>query len=159
MRKASHAQIVHYMRGIGAPREIRAGLGDFDDTPYTETSVFNSPTGILGQVLPPELTAQYKNRMSFNLFPFQIDNTQGTNGSVSILPANERRTFLLVQNQSTSADLFVNFSGDAGLNMGLLLVPGVGVFFDIVCPYNAVAVYMDSATPEPGIVIEGAPQL
>lgn len=153
------------MRPIGAGPAIRpAGarpLGDYGESDpntghhpgYSESQVFRSEVNPEGQTQRFVQEAPViRNRNAFTMYPFSIFNTP-----VYILPSNERRNFLLIQNQSAASDLYFNLSGDAGVNVGVLLVPGAGVFFDVVCPYNGLSIIMDSATNEPGCVVEGAP--
>ena len=168
MQRVTKAQALAYLRQKGAPANVRQALGDYSESdPNTypqgyepnEREIFSAvPTGGRiahegGMVDVPIV----RNTNSFTLYPFSTNETSGSNGSVSILPANQRRTFLLVQNQSAAEDLYFNFGADAGVNLGILLAPGFGCFFDIVCPYNQVNVYFDSSDNEPGVIIEGAP--
>lgn len=156
MKHANRNEVAAYLRNLNAPeRIIRGALGEYGE--YSEDTVFNSSAGRLAEQrtsieMPP------RSRVSFTCYVFHTSNTSGNNGSVQILPSNDRRQFLLVQNQAASGggNLYVNFSGDAGLNIGIQLVPGGGVFFDYVCPYNAVAIYFDSATVLSGVIVEGA---
>jgi hypothetical protein len=160
MQLISKRQALAYLREKRAPAAVIRALGEYSEDDanthnqdrYNERSVFYAPGGTEGgfEIKNPPLI---KNVNSFATYPFVIANT-----SFSILPANQKRSLLLVQNQSGTADLYVNFSSDAGVNNGILLVAGAAVILDTVCPNNSVAVFFDSATNEPGIVIEGAPQ-
>lgn len=95
-----------------------------------------------------------RNRNSFTVYAFTLNIGAG---SKVIVPANERRTFLLIQNQSESDDMYFNLSGDASPTGGVLLPPLTMVVFDTVCPYNTVSVFMNSAALQPGAVMEGTP--
>lgn len=149
------AQLVqNQARPITRRNQVRP-LGD-----YSEDEVFLAPKGPpLVQAPPPPL-----NSNGFALYPFTSSNTSNGNGSVGILPQNLRRTLLLIQNQSdplgTNATLYVNFGGGAAAaHQGIALYAGWGVVFDLVCPSDAIAVFFDTATPQPGIIIEGSPRL
>jgi hypothetical protein len=95
-----------------------------------------------------------RNRNSFTVYSFTLNIGVG---SKVIVPANERRTFLLIQNQSESDDMYFNLSGDASPTSGVLLPPLTLVVFDTVCPYNTVSVFMNAAALQPGAVMEGTP--
>lgn len=166
MQVATKIQLAQYLRAMNAPAAIRRAIGDYGEGNSStfpqeygnDGTAFNAPTAAALQsreIAAPGMSGPPV--QSFATYPFAISVTSGTNGAVSIIPSNPRRTLLLIQNQSAAQDLYVNLSGDAGLNNGLLLVAGQGVFFDVVCPYNAVSVYFGAATNEPGVVIEGAP--
>lgn len=149
----------------------RAGLGmvsDGGNSPYDESDVFRGGSGTdsgysinaqtrLPQVIKPDIVL---NLTSFATYPFALSRSSGNNGSVQIVPSNPRRTFLLVQNQDTSADMYLNFSSGAAVGSGILLIAGQGIFFDTDkgTPNNSVFVFMNSATAAPGVVVEGAPQ-
>jgi hypothetical protein len=160
MRYLTAEQIAQVVREQARPHRVqrpigyRPGVGDYD-----ETETFQAEKG--PPLLPPPPVAQNQN--SFALYPFTIANTSGQAGSVSILPQNLRRTLLLIQNQSdplgTNATMYVNFAGAAQAHQGIALYAGWGVVFDLVCPSDAVAVFFDTATAQPGIIIEGSPRL
>lgn len=169
MRRLSPAETKRMMRELGMTPQRPVGydprqtaLGDYgQDDPntghhplYNEGDVFRAvanPEGNVAQFAAPQQVV--RNRNSFTMYPFSI-----VNAPVAILPSNERRNFLLIQNQSGTDDLLFNLSGDAGPNNGVLLVPGAGVFFDIVCPYNGLSIAFPAAsTNQPGCVVEGAP--
>jgi hypothetical protein len=161
MQRVTRHQALTYLQQHGAPRAVIQALGNysegdsntFNQPTYNEASVFHAPGGSDGgvQIITPPVT---RNVNSFATYPFVIGAAP-----ITILPNNPRRSLLLVQNQSASDDLYVNFSADAGVNVGIMLVAGAGVFFDYVCPNNSVSVYFDSGSNQPGIIIEGAPQL
>lgn len=142
-------------------------LGDyFEPKLYSEDEVF-SATSAPGQLRTDStgnaITDPYNNPLSVTPYAFTLNNVSPNgvgNGSVIILSQNIRRQFLIIQNLSTGADLFVNFGTDAGPNRGLKLGAGEGVFFDQGdkgCPNNSVYVFFNTATLEPGIIMEGAP--
>lgn len=160
---AAGAQI---LRNAGVPIGYAGGsrrLGDYGDgnvnalparDPYNERDVFRGvPTDGSTVQAPIEVI---RNRNSFNILPFAF---QLTDGSKQILPSNERRTFLFVQNQSTTDTMYFNFSNDAGVNLGIELYPAQGFVFDQVAPYNSVSILVNATQPEKGIVVEGAIQL
>lgn len=133
-------------------------LGDYgNDDPntlhppavYSEADVFRSGATISRDVP----TVIIPNRINFLVTPF---SQAVAAGSQQILPANEMRQFLMVQNQSTVAIMYVNFGVSAGVNVGIQLYPAQGIVFDQKVPANAVYVFVDNATNEPGAVVEGA---
>lgn len=164
MQRASKEQVAQYLRAMKAPPAIvRGALGDygegpdgtFPQSPYGN-GVFNAPTQqALESRQPQDPTPFVYNNNHFAPYPFSFSSAQGPN---TILPANPRRTFFLAQNQSTSVTIYINFASDAGPNQGIQLSPGVGVFFDVVCPNDSISVYVDSATVTRGLLIEGSPQ-
>lgn len=137
-----------------------AGLGDYgESTPYDESEVFRAATpGQLqvnaeGEPIPDP----FANPVSFTTYAFALSSTSGNAGSVQLLSYNGRRQLLLIQNLSSGSDLFVNFGTAAGVDTALKLTNGAGVFFDEVCPNNAIFVFFNAATPQPGVIIEGSP--
>lgn len=154
-RRISNAQAQALIRQHGARS---SQLGDYgNDDPntlrppvvYSEREVFRSGTTISRDV-PTVLTP---NRINFLVTPF---SQALASGSQQILPANELRQFLMVQNQSTVAIMYVNFGVSAGINVGIQLYPAQGIILDTVVPANAVYIFVDNATNEPGAVVEGA---
>lgn len=150
-RRVSNAQAHALMRQRGA-------LGDYgNDDPntlqppvaYSEREVFRSGTTIARDIP----TVLIPNRINFLVTPF---SQALANGSPQVLPANELRRFLMVQNQSTVAIMYVNFGVSASVNVGLQLYPAQALIFDTIVPANAVYVFVDNATNEPGAVVEGA---
>lgn len=140
----------------------RAGLGDYgEDDPntlrnrvqYSEREVFRGEES--GGVAGAPVLIQ-RNRNSFNLLPFAY---QLTDGSKQLLPSNEARVYLFVQNQSTADFMYVNFSNDAGINVGVELYPAQGFVYEYAVPWNRITVLVNSATPQRGIIVEGAIQL
>lgn len=163
MQVANTREVINYLRRIDAPLPIRRALGDYgtgdpnthNQPVYNERDVFYAPGGTSGgvQIVKPPII---QNLNSFALYPFVI----GVTGlAVQILPANSKRTLLIVQNQASSAaTLYVNFSADAGTNLGIALTQGAGIILDTVCPNNSVSVFYAGGANQPGVVIEGAPQ-
>lgn len=156
------------------PPPGKGNLGDYGgayDHEYNEGDVFRSETpGALqvvnaqGEIVPASANVDpFRNPVSFTTYTFTLNNTSpnGTgNGSVPILSQNLRRQVLIIQNLSGSADLFVNFGTDAGLDIGLLLNPGNGIILDngsAGCPNNSVYVFFNSVALVSGVIIEGAP--
>lgn len=155
MRRVSNSQAQALIRQH-APR--RAGLGDYgNDDPntlhpqvvYSENEVFRSGATI-SRDAPTVITP---NRVTFLVTPFSQNSGQG---SQALLPANEMRRFLMVQNQSTVAIMYVNFGVSAGVNLGIELYPAQGIVFDFQVPSNAVYVFVNNAANQPGALIEGA---
>lgn len=138
----------------------RPGLGEYGINEYDETDAFRAnanpgqlQTDVNGALIPDP----YYNGVGFNTYTFATSNVSGNAGSVQLLALNQRRQLLLIQNLSTASDLYVSFGLDASLLGGLLLAHGEGVIFDTVCPNNSVFVFFNSATNQPGIIIEGSP--
>lgn len=165
MRRANRGEVTAYLRSIGAPAAIiQQSLGQYGENPntnpvppsgYRDGDVFNAATAnaLQARQYAPEQPF-VANTQHAATYPFQIGTVQG---SQSILPANSRRSLLLVQNQSTATNLFFNFAQDAGLNQGILLAPGVAVFFDYICPSDSVSVFFNNATAQPGLLCEVSP--
>ncbi len=109
-----------YGRAIppGRAVAIRRGLGDYgqgdpNSNPpgfYNERAVFGGPEGF-------DLTNGPKRSMiqfSFAAGPV----------AVQILPANYRRSYLIIQNKSTTASMFFGFTSAIDANSGIGLAPG-----------------------------------
>lgn len=169
MRLATQRQIVDFLRQRGAPRSMRAALGDYSEddpnvfTPdiYSEQEAFNGGAGgtqgsytvMPAQAIPPFLQ---RNITVFALYPFQ-----GAAGiQQTILNANDKRSLLIVQNQNAAggADLYINFSSDASVNNGLLIGPQVGLIFDTVCPNNGISIFSTGGAIK-GCAVEGVSAL
>ena len=167
MKIVSKQQALAYLRQQKMPIEVLRAFGDYQQDAnvgqrtndvYDESQVFYAGGGNDGgvgvqMVTPPII----KNNMSFTLYPFRLNIASNV-----VVQANPKRTFLMVQNQSVAGggvatDLFFNFTSGAGPNNGVLLSDGQGVFFDIVCPNNAITCAFNSNTAAQGIVVEGAP--
>jgi hypothetical protein len=132
----------------------RAGLGNYGDQfPYSEREVFRGQPGGGVAHAPVIIT---RNRNSYNLLPFAY---QLTDGSKQLLPANEARVFLFIQNQSLADTMYFNFGNEAGVNLGIELYPAQGFVFNEAVPWNAITVIVNSATAQRGIIVEGAIQL
>ena len=107
-----------------------------DGLPYvSDPGVTPSPAGIL-----PDAS-----------FAVSVPIPAGTPINAALVPANLRRTFLLIQNNSTATgagntapNLYIAYDGPVsttlpnGLN--LTIPPGQGVIFDRRCPANAIYV-------------------
>lgn len=154
-RRVSNSQAQALIRQH-APR--RPGLGDYgNDDPntlrppvvYSEDDVFRSGIAISREV-PTVVTP---NRVTFLVTPFSQNSAAG---SQALLPANEMRRFLMVQNQSTVAIMYVNFGVSASVNVGIELYPAQGIVFDLQVPSNAVYVFVNNAANQPGAIVEGA---
>lgn len=137
-----------------------SGLGDYgESSAYDESQVFRAATPgnlQLNEEGQP-LNDPYANPISFTTYAFALSTASGNAGSVQLLSYNGRRQLLLVQNLSSGSDLYVNFGTAAGVDTALKLTNGAGVFFDTVCPNNAIFVFFNSATPQAGVIIEGSP--
>jgi hypothetical protein len=89
----------------------------------TNTSTSTSTTGA---------AAPFVNRDRFTVTPFI------TAGSMQVLAQNDKRSGLLVQNQSPTLTLFFNLGSAAGPNIGIQLTPGQGILFEHIVPNNFV---------------------
>jgi hypothetical protein len=141
--------------GVSDPNVYPGGVSPLG-APYNERTLFNgnpephnpSPTGVMevhqvGNVNGP--CAPY----AFN----------GLNASKQIIGANEARSYLLIQNLSAFANMYVNFGYDAAIGGSLLLAPGVGYTWDTFCPIQNVYIIFDSAgVIQPGFALEGTDQ-
>jgi hypothetical protein len=96
------------------------------------------------------LIAGFVNRDRFTVTPFVT-----AAASVQVLAQNEKRSGLLIQNQSATLTLFFNLGSAAGANIGIQLAAGQGVLFDIVVPNNYVTVSFVGGNGF-GVVAEGS---
>lgn len=76
----------------------------------------------------------YRNRNVANTTPIQL---VANAPSIRVLPANPRRTGLLIQNKDTTADLFVGFGNAADQN-SLSVAAGGYVLLDFTTPASEV---------------------
>lgn len=86
------------------------GLGDL---PYDRDhqGTINLPSAAL-------LEGEWQNRDTASNYPFVVGTT-----AELIVPANSRRTYLLVQNKSTTDDMFINFGQKATTFNGVIIIP------------------------------------
>lgn len=105
-----------------------------------------APAGMLGTGQAP---AAFLNRDRFTVTPFV------TAASQQVLAQNEKRSGLLIQNQSATLVMFFNLGSAAGANIGIQLTAGQGILFDIVVPNNYVTVAFVGGTGF-GVVAEGS---
>jgi hypothetical protein len=94
--------------------------------------------------------AGFVNRDRFTVTPFV-----SAAASVQVLAQNEKRSGLLIQNQSATLTLFFNLGSAAGANIGIQLTAGQGILFDIVVPNNYVTVAFVGGNGF-GVVAEGS---
>ncbi len=162
MRILSKPEALRYLRQQKMPIEVMRAFGDYqqDDNVgqrtndvYDESSVFYAGGGNQGGVTLTQPTV-YQNNTSFSVYPFVIGTAQG---SVQIVPQNLKRMWLLIQNQSAASNLYVNFSSGANVGNGILLAFGQGIVIDVNVPNNSVNVFFNNATPQAGVLVEGAP--
>lgn len=71
----------------------------------------------------------FRNRTVVNTTPIQLV----ANAGVRVLPANPRRTGLLIQNKDTTDTLFIGF-GNASDTNSFQIAPGGSALFDFTCP-------------------------
>lgn len=76
----------------------------------------------------------YRNRNVANTTPIQL---VGGAASVRVLPANPRRTGLLIQNKDTTADLFIGF-GNAADASSISVAAGGYILLDFTTPASEV---------------------
>lgn len=171
MRRVTTQQLAQelYRRGFTPPVTRRA-LGDYSEGDpniannniYNERDIFRGENTSTGYASSGDVSAVMapitvvRNRNFFNLINFAY---QLTDGSRQLLPSNEMRTFLTVQNQSLADLMYVNFTSEAGVNVGLELYPAQALIFDTIVPYNSINILVNSATAQIGAVCEGALQL
>jgi hypothetical protein len=105
-----------------------------------------APAGMLGSGQAP---AAFINRDRFTVTPFV------TAASTQVLAQNEKRSGLLIQNQSATLVMFFNLGSAAGANIGIQLTAGQGILFDIVVPNNYVTVAFVGGNGF-GVVAEGS---
>jgi hypothetical protein len=87
--------------------------------------------------------------LNCNVLPFVADLS-----SQQVLSANPRRQMLLVQNQSTTDNIYFQFGQSAAVNFGIKLGPGIGLMFDTKVPTNYVTVVANNVNVQ-GVVAEG----
>ncbi len=162
MRVLTKPQALAYLRQQKLPIEVRRAFGDYQEDDnvgqrtgdvYDESRVFYAGGGTQGgvQIVQPTV---FQNNTSYTSYPFVIGTAQG---STQIVPQNQKRMWLMIQNQSSGSDMYVNFSTGAGVNNGILLGAGVGLVIDYNPPNNSINVFFNNATPQAGVLVEGAP--
>jgi len=138
----------------------RRGLGDYratdphyaSDDPnthapdggYSEEHVFNRDARSDYELYtgPARRTTQY---------PFNIANV-----ATLVLPANFRRTYLIVQNLSAAAvDLYIGFNSSVNAANGLRIIAGGNYLGDYACPTDDIWAFFNNAAVQPGIIVEG----
>jgi hypothetical protein len=133
-------------------------------SPYNETTTFNA-TGRGGQPTPgaEDYSTQagalvsaptFVNPVVFTAFPFSAGTGQAK-PSPLVVPANQQRCAVVIQNLSVLSNLYVNFGAPANANLGILLVPDGSLLFDVVCPNNDVYIFFPNAVPQPGVAYQG----
>lgn len=114
------------------------------DPRITDTSnPLRAPGRRPGQPLPRMSNApdNFRNRTVVNTTPIQL--VAGA-AAVRVLPNNERRTGLIIQNKDTTADLFIGFGNAADAN-SFALKAGVSILLDFTCPAGEVYAFSASA--------------
>lgn len=166
MRKLGPREYQQLMRSRGIPIAGRA-LGDYgngnpnalDSNVYSEREVFRGEQTSLGGAgvgAVYEPISVSRNRIFFSVTPFSLGSLDG---STQLLTSNELRRFLSVQNQSTTDLMYVNFSNEAAVNVGIELYPAQALIYDEVVPYNSIQIFVNVAAKQRGVVVEGALQL
>lgn len=163
MRKVGPREYEQILRSRGIPTTRRA-LGDYGngEPVYSDREVFRgepgagSAVGNGGVYATVEPISVQRNRIFFSVTPFSLSSGDG---STQLLTSNELRRFLTVQNQSTTDLMYVNFSNEAAANVGIELYPAQALVYDQVVPYNSIQIFVNVATKQRGVVVEGALQL
>lgn len=75
--------------------------------------------------------------------------------SVLLLAANSARRFLLVQNNHSAFNLWLNLKGAAATTNGVKLPPGGSILLDSACPTGAIYAIGETAANMYVVVVEG----
>jgi hypothetical protein len=126
----------------GALIQLNSTLNQVDQA----VAAANGTTAAPGAAATPPA---FVNRDRFTVTPFV------TSVSVQVLAQNERRSGLLIQNQSATLTMFFNLGSSAGPNIGIQLAAGQGILFDLVVPNNYVTVAFVGGTGF-GVCAEGS---
>lgn len=159
MRRVGPQQLAAELRARGIGNYSEGNPNVLSNNVYSEREVFRGEqtnlggAGVGAQYVPIPIV---RNRVFFSITPFSFSSADGSN---QLLPANEMRRFLSVQNQSLTDLMYVNFSVEAAANVGVELYPAQALIYDIVVPYNSIQIFVNVATKQRGIVVEGALQL
>lgn len=164
MRRLNQQQYAQEMRARGIPVKNIGSYGEgnpnvLTNNVYSEREVFRGEQSSLGGAgvgAVAEPIRVIRNRIFFSVTPFSLASGDG---SVQMLGANEMRRFLSVQNQSLTDLMYVNFSVEAAANVGVELYPAQALIYDYVVPYNAIQIFVNVATKQRGVIVEGALQL
>ncbi len=78
-----------------------------------------------------------------------------TTTAANLVAAKPNRRYLLVQNNSTSGNVYVNTAATATAANGIKLAPGASLEFDNFCPVGAISAIGDIASNPNVIVLEG----
>lgn len=112
-----------------------------------------TPAGVINPT-PDEAAAspRFRNRDDWTILPALF----GAGRSVQMLAANNRRSALIVQNFSPTANMWVNFGSDAVIGSSIMFPPvtGQGLVLEQRPPNDAIYVIFDAADGI-GIVGEG----
>lgn len=114
--------------------------GSLPDQPYDPR--VTDLTQVLRPPKPKNLDGTldaYRNRTITNTTPIQL--VAGV--AVRVLPANPRRTGLLIQNKDTTSALFLGFGNSADAN-GLSVPAGGFVLFDFTTPAGEVYAFSNA---------------
>lgn len=143
-----------YLQDRRAPSHVVKAFGDLIDE--AEQNWGTDPTGLFqgapGGVLTPTVAPAIPDFTNYNtsfLAPFSAGAT-----SSQVLPQNKKRTLLLIQNLSLTANLFFSLGSGASVNNGIQLAASQGIVFDVACPNDSVNVFFDSSTVQLGIILE-----
>ncbi len=142
-----------YLQDRRAPAHILKPLGDLIRD--AERMYDTRGDGVFGTDAPgdhpyqPPAPPDYRNYNTSFVAPFSAART-----SIQILPQNNARTLLLIQNLSISTNLYFNLGAGASVNNGVQLGAGQGIIFDNICPSDSLNIYFDNATAQLGVALE-----
>lgn len=80
-----------------------------------------------------------------------IQNKKTVNGSTQMAPARADRSYLAIQNQSATLEIWYQFGVDAGLNAGFVIPPGGADIWEVVVPVGSIYVWCSAAGHSVGI--------
>jgi hypothetical protein len=105
-----------------------------------QTDAAGNPIGPAGFGLAGNAKDQWRNRTISNTFPISL--LAGV--AIRVLPANPRRTGLLIQNKDAAATLFFAFGNIADIN-GLQIAAGGGILYDFSTPATELYLFCAAA--------------
>jgi len=131
-------------RGLGYLNNPVYDQGGFSGTRTPHPSGYQyNPREVFGRRTPDEAYASVGSILSSSSTLF----LSTASGSTLILPRNDYRRYMLIQNKDAAANLYINFSADAGVTSGFVIIPTGNYLADFNCPPDDVFAFFDSATP------------
>lgn len=123
---------------------------------FNDDVIFNPPAGGGGGLpfaLPgasgPSGAPSLPQAVSAVEYPQVIADT-----SVKVLEENRRRVGLVIQNKSTTANLYYAFGQVASSVVGVKLGPGGGFYYEYRCPIGSLHLVFDSVSAQLAVVEE-----